>query len=1261
MSFYTALSGLNGAQADISNTSNNIANVSTTGFKGSRVEFGDFFSSSPMQNSDTTIGSGTMIEQISEVFTQGSVMASQNTLDLAIQGQGFFALRPSLTSGQTVFTRSGEFSVDNDRYVVDAGGQHLMTYPVNADGTATSYDLSNSQPLRLAMTSGAPNATSQISLGVNLPATANLMGLQSSVPPSRAFSPDDPTTFAVSTTLTVYDSLGNANPATVYFIKQREVTFEDPTSAFEIRVLVDGIELETGMSAVESNTGENIFVDRFGNPSTLDQIGSFDPTGLGAPLYLENEMSAAGASTSGMAVGAESYFDFGIDGSGTVEIVTDPLMFKTTREGGSTSTNAFWGRDFLLVNIDESSEPVSIDIRQGTYSAADLAAEVERAVNDAYGDDKDIEITPGVDDALTIDFMRLKPDGTSESLTDPVSINLLGSSYVSDALGVDMAGAAPEFTTEAMQVHMKARVAAGLNNYLVDPAGDISSTHVDALGVDGTLFGTGFGNPMSAVYQEAEVVTVAHNTYDGAAWSASDNYMVYGWTDDVPNVSVFENKTALVGLDVAGAVDPAGDAVTFNAVTGELTINVDAGFAYGADSSVVLAGTFADPSINAMLNGRTLTISSVVETTVGASTYKSITIDASELGLSDADFAMVQDADISVYSSASEDIEAYFRGAQSDVSGDSGDFSSMAIALREIGPSATRTAAYFGAGTNVFDIGSAGIGGDTALGALGLKTFGGAGWTDSMEDGIAWVDERTPPVDVTYDTLEQRFEFDLDARVFGTGSTSDFYSFRISGADGATSTNGLGLPTEAQSAAVTFDSGAVWTGESFVADGTATRNADNRYGIDVNFNSATGQFTIESGSTGEAIEADAAVGAPTAQTASRVQVGRHAIGADGIVDPMEVFDPTANVIGLGGNAVFGFGGTIAGARFDNGSGLDSTPATVTGSGATFDMSSPFQITDNSGTTSFSVTVDGLTANIILSEGNYDGDSLAATLQARINQLENPTTGQPTGGVSVVYSAASNNLTFTSGTTGDAADLRVSGDSTLGLAGLAASTGSSPMIQSLVQATNSDGALLYLDAAGNIVTEPPAEMMEGYFPLYQNDGLLSFDSSGSLLNSQTAVSFLRPGGDASNALEIDFAGTTQLAQAFAVTSVSQDGYATGNLDGVEVDDGGSVWVSYSNGRREAVGKVILASFANENGLKKIGNSSYMSTAESGIPIVGESGEAGYGSILSGFLESSNVDLSSELVNLITAQRNYQASAKSIETMNTLVQTLMQIRA
>ena len=145
------------------------------------------------------------------------------------------------------------------------------------------------------------------------------------------------------------------------------------------------------------------------------------------------------------------------------------------------------------------------------------------------------------------------------------------------------------------------------------------------------------------------------------------------------------------------------------------------------------------------------------------------------------------------------------------------------------------------------------------------------------------------------------------------------------------------------------------------------------------------------------------------------------------------------------------------------------------------------------------------------------------------------------------------------------------------------------------------------------------------------------------------------------LDLNFNGSTQFASDFNVKSVTQDGQTVGKLDGLDVASNGLVSANYTNGLNIALGRLVTVNFNNQNGLKQIGNATYVETSVSGVANVGEAGADGYGTILSGSLERSNVDITEELVNLITAQRNFQANAKTIETNTTLTQAIIQIRA
>ena len=171
MSFNTALSGLNAAQADLSVTSNDIANVNTIGFKESRAEFGDIFATSSLGSSSTAIGSGVLLSKVGQQFNQGNLDFTSNSLDLAISGDGMFVMSPSLTSQEQIFTRSGAMGVDADGFVVNSSGQFMRVFPVNADGSVSATSLNSTSPLQLPATSGSPTVSTEIEIGVNLTAT----------------------------------------------------------------------------------------------------------------------------------------------------------------------------------------------------------------------------------------------------------------------------------------------------------------------------------------------------------------------------------------------------------------------------------------------------------------------------------------------------------------------------------------------------------------------------------------------------------------------------------------------------------------------------------------------------------------------------------------------------------------------------------------------------------------------------------------------------------------------------------------------------------------------------------------------------------------------------------------------------------------------------------------------------------------------------------------------------------------------------------
>jgi flagellar hook protein FlgE len=146
----------------------------------------------------------------------------------------------------------------------------------------------------------------------------------------------------------------------------------------------------------------------------------------------------------------------------------------------------------------------------------------------------------------------------------------------------------------------------------------------------------------------------------------------------------------------------------------------------------------------------------------------------------------------------------------------------------------------------------------------------------------------------------------------------------------------------------------------------------------------------------------------------------------------------------------------------------------------------------------------------------------------------------------------------------------------------------------------------------------------------------------------------------SALKVDLSTFTEFAAPFGVTKLAQDGYAAGALSGVSVETSGVIMANYSNGRTKAIGQIELATFNNMNGLQPLGGNEWAKTINAGEPVLGVPGSGNLGTLQTSALEESNVDLTGELVNMMIAQRSYQANAQTIKTQDQVLQTLVNLR-
>jgi flagellar hook protein FlgE len=205
MAFNIALSGLNAASSDLEVTANNIANTGTIGFKGSRAEFAELYNAAGVNLSATQIGSGVRLSEVAQQFSAGNVETTNNSLDFAISGDGFFTLHDG--KGYS-YTRAGAFRQDANGFVTNSAGQRLQIFPPNGNGT---FDTSSMIDLQLLTSQNAAKATGSVQMSLNLPSDATA--------PVNAFDPADALSYNQATPFTAYDSLGATHNGTVYFVK----------------------------------------------------------------------------------------------------------------------------------------------------------------------------------------------------------------------------------------------------------------------------------------------------------------------------------------------------------------------------------------------------------------------------------------------------------------------------------------------------------------------------------------------------------------------------------------------------------------------------------------------------------------------------------------------------------------------------------------------------------------------------------------------------------------------------------------------------------------------------------------------------------------------------------------------------------------------------------------------------------------------------------------------------------------------------------
>ena len=1122
MSFYTSLTGLNSATAQLGVTSNNIANVGTTGFKRSRADFGDIFATSPLQKASSTIGQGVALKQVTQEFGQGNVAFSANALDLAITGDGFFPLK-SADGLQDIYTRNGSFMMNDQYNVVNSAGQRLMAASVDSSGKA---DLGALNVLTIPQqTTGEAAETSLINLGLNFPADAQVI--------TEAFNRDNPATYNKSTALTVYDSGGNGYLATVYYAKTQNASQLSPFNKWQTYVFVGDSQVNPSLIQATDNNAERLYVNKYGEIQPESEVSDFLVNGK-TQMFSLDDLTDTRTSQPAAIFGSKA----------TIDLTAD-TVYSFANVSASDLT------DMFTIDIDGSGSPVTVDLSDlagstTTMTGVAIAKILTNRLNAAFGDERYFDFTgntkfqfnavvSGVNKSTVVDLGQM---GTqkSEKLTfttadsDGGSFTVAG---VSVTVGANATAAAVATAVRAALV-ANAAFAAGTGRTVVDNGnGSITINYAASE-----------GNPTD--------VAIVGGDSGVTATTSIESYYVKNFTD----ITKVTKDVAASGMQTL--LNKAGlstISVGFDQVKG--------GFTFSETNDGAISLQAPQSAVSYSYSGSSIAANdSLALTLVRGAVTTTLTASGLSQGASLDDFVAKLQAQ-SAYNTSGYTI-SNVDGALNIARNDGASFT-LAMAIPSGG-------AFAGA---VRDLGTT----NNAIG--GTDTISASAVTGNAVLGLA----QTP-------------------------SSVDEY--------------GLYDPI-----------GAALNGKVMPNGDLLRATDDQRYGLKVSFDNVNEKFTFSSGTTGD----QSSIVITETNTLAESLLGLSAPAGS----PLEV---RVSDVALRGTV--------------------SMPAETVGTQVAINVNNNFSVDETNNT--FVVSVDDVKGSVTLPPSDtYTLDGFMAELEKQINGLAS-TSGSTVSGVRVTYDRQLNAFRFTTGTTGTNSFIKVSGSSNWGLSNVEAGRGSTSTWIKPTQFTDFSsgvGVAKYIDEFGNETSSADGfSVLPEWSPIYLDKGELTFNTSGNLISPQTGSQldtvYLADGKGALT-INIDYSASTQYSSAFAVLSQSQDGRPEGDLVGLNIGDDGLVSASYSNGSQLTLAKVILANFSSPAGLRQIGDSSFYATAKSGDPKIGEAGSAGFGTIRAGATERANVDLTQELVDLITAQRNFQANAKAIETSTTMTQAIIQIRS
>ena len=1275
MSFYTSLTGLNAATAQLGVTANNVANVSTVGFKRSRTDFGDIFATSPLQKATATIGQGVALKRVSQEFGQGNLNFSSNTLDLAISGDGFFPLK-SQDGFQDIFTRNGSFMMNDQYNVVNSAGQKLMAASVDSSGKANLTDMN---VLTIPQkTTGMAKQTSKIQLGLNFPADAPVI--------EGNFNRNDPTTYSKSSAMTVYDAGGNSYLATIYYAKTLNASAAVPNNRWQTYVYVGDNLVSASLQQATDKSGQLLFVNKYGQLksaadfTTPDDIAalnsSFSKKTIKFSLdqLTNTQISQPATITAGVSANMGTGSNDGVDIASYLNMTKSSLL---RQQGCSAATYALDPNVVgpVSVTFGPSNNPVVVTIpANGAQAPGPLDIASALNANSSFVASYVAEASHTSASITNINFDNLPPpavgsnpfssfsinvggqqfnidnlsstdidtaslvtdlqaklqaqDGltppqltvTFDSLTNKLTVNDLAqrditgvklkkSPSANGATGNVSVGNSPEYGDVILKI-----TALEPNVSASDLVGNISSPGI-TIAQNGTTLPVLNVTPQQTPYTRAKAVyTLANSLSNG-----------FSATFGTPPVTVEAGSTAdLVSSLNKNAVFSAHYLASYDALTQSFTVTAQ-------DPTNALATSITNAVRISENNGDPSVPMTVITDVVATSGVPAI-LDMGKHSIDDLRNLFTINVDNSA-NPVSVGLDGLVASMQSLPASQSKRLSGTQIAAE-----LTNEIARSYGGEKPFNFSTV----PAPTFSLQLTRSDGTNLTPLPIDLSSSHDMRR-------EDLVKAVQTQIDNDPFYSGNISVTYNTQLQKLIFTPADNSKITVTSEQSVmnlvnplvqGVNDQSVGLPLSPAVTAQPFRSLN-DQRYGMSVEYDAVKQSFVFHSGSTGDT----SSIAISNIRPGSLATLSSKGLGLTG--------DP-ANY-------------SVSQSSVDAVRGIASKPAVLVGNPLAINVDNNFSVDDTNN--QFVVSVNGITGTVVIPpKDTYTMGTFMEALQSGINNIQGPIvnglTPQSISGVQVTYNASKNALQFTTGTASSSTYIKVSGDGKWGLDGLNAQFGTTTSWIKPTPYKDAKGGAVYIDSFGKETsTATGFDTLPAWSPIYFEKGELTFDTAGNLISptkgSQLDTVYL-PNGKGALTISVDYSKSTQFASPFSVLSQSQDGAPEGDLVGLAIKDDGLVSASYSNGSQKSLGKVVLVNFSNPTGLRQIGDTNYYKSTDSGNPKYSEAGSAGFGTIKSGATERANVDLTQELVDLITEQRNFQANAKAMETSTSMTSTIIQIR-